>query len=174
MHEVAKHAHAVGLGKLEAEANRMMAMSAPDYKDAMHHLKAAEHALNEGHAMSKSDREEERSLVLETVPRSRPRTNRWTRPRRLCMNWNRWRRRAGAHDSGGLSRGRGAVLSEQGKYAEAIPHLEEDTENPGSMQRLWKAYKQTGAREDARVLGAKLANMNEPTVEQALVVPISA
>ena len=65
----------------------------------------------------------------------------------------------------------GAVLVGQGKYAEAIPHLEEDNENPASMERLWKAYKQTGASEDARLLGAKLANLNEPTVEQALIVP---
>jgi transposase len=39
------------------------------------------------------------------------------------------------------------------------------------MQLLWKAYKQTGAQEDAKVLAARLAGINEPTVEQALVVP---
>src|ERR1700756_4744366 len=38
LHEVAKHAHSMGLAKLEAEANRIMAMSAPDFKDATHHL----------------------------------------------------------------------------------------------------------------------------------------
>jgi hypothetical protein len=65
----------------------------------------------------------------------------------------------------------GSVLAEQGKYAEAIPHLEEDTENPESMLLLWKAYKQTGAQEDANLLAKRLAGMNEPTVEQALVVP---
>ena len=63
------------------------------------------------------------------------------------------------------------MLSEQDKYAEAIPHLEEDTENPESMLLLWKAYKQTGAQEDAKLLAARLAGINEPTVEQALVVP---
>ena len=36
---------------------------------------------------------------------------------------------------------------------------------------LWKAYRQTGAQEDAKILAARLAGMNEPTVEQALVVP---
>ena len=46
-----------------------MAMSAPDYKDATHHLKAAEHALDEGHMISKSDREEERALVLAVAAR---------------------------------------------------------------------------------------------------------
>jgi hypothetical protein len=60
---------------------------------------------------------------------------------------------------------------EQGKPADAIAHLQEDTENPDSMLRLWKAYKQTGASEDAKLLAAKLASVNEPTLEQALVVP---
>jgi Tetratricopeptide repeat len=65
----------------------------------------------------------------------------------------------------------GAVLVEQGKYAEAIPHLEEDTDNPEALLLLYKAYRQTGAQEDARVLARRLAGKNEPTVEQALVVP---
>jgi 3-oxoacyl-[acyl-carrier-protein] synthase III len=65
----------------------------------------------------------------------------------------------------------GAVLVEQGKYADAINHLEEDTENPEAMLLLYKAYKETGAQENAKVLAKRLAGMNEPTVEQALVVP---
>ena len=39
------------------------------------------------------------------------------------------------------------------------------------MQLLWMAYRQTGSQEDAKVLAARLAGVNEPTVEQALVVP---
>jgi hypothetical protein len=65
----------------------------------------------------------------------------------------------------------GAALLEEGKNAEAISHLEEDGENPESMLMLWKAYRQTGAQEDAKILGARLAGINEPSVEQALVVP---
>jgi len=64
----------------------------------------------------------------------------------------------------------GSVLAEQGEFAEAIPHLEEDTENPESMLLLYQAYKHTGAQEDAKILAKHLAGMNEPTVEQALVV----
>ena len=172
LHEVAKHAHAVGLGRLEAEVNRVMAMSAPDSKDAMHHLKAAEHALNEGHAMSKSDREEERALVLETVAEKQAESKQMDAAAKTVHELESM---AAASRSNTIQvayhAAAGTVLSEQGKYAEAIPHLEEDNENPASMERLWKAYRQTGAAEDARVLGAKLANLNEPTVEQALVVP---
>ncbi len=83
--------------RLEAEANRIMAMSAPDYKDATHHLKAAEHALDEGHTISKSDREEERALVLSVAAR-RAAQNRalTTLPPSRSRNWKPWPRRAAA------------------------------------------------------------------------------
>jgi tetratricopeptide (TPR) repeat protein len=172
LHEVAKHAHAVGLAKIEAEANRIMAMSAPDYKDATRHLKAAEHALDEGHPIAKSDREEERALVLKVAALRAAQDKSMDAAAKVVTQ---------LESMAGQSRSQviqlayhsaaGAVLVEQGKYAEAIPHLEEDTENPESMLLLWKAYKQTGAQEDAKLLAARLAGMNEPTVEQALVVP---
>lgn len=172
LHEVARHAHSVGLAKLEAEANRIMAMSAPDYKDALHHLKAAEHALDEGHPISKSDREEERSLVLKVAAlraaqsESMEAASKAVAQLESMASQSRSQVIQLAYHSAA-----GAVLVEEGKYAEAIAHLQEDTENPESMQLLWKAYKQTGAQEDAKVLAARLAGINEPTVEQALVVP---
>jgi tetratricopeptide (TPR) repeat protein len=172
LHEVARHAHSVGLAKIEAEANRIMAMSAPDYKDAMHHLKAAEHALDEGHPMSKSDREEERALVLAVVARRAAQnkspeaaTKAVTQLEAMASQSRSQVIQVAYHSAAG------AVLVEQAKYAEAIPHLQEDTENPESLLMLWKAYRQTGAQEDAKILAARLAGMNEPTVEQALVVP---
>jgi tetratricopeptide (TPR) repeat protein len=172
LHLVAKHAHAVGLGKLEAEANRIMAISAPDYKDATHHVKAAEHALNEGHAMAKSDREDERSSVLAAMAEKAAENKQMDLAAKTVRELETMAAASRSHTvQVAYHEAAGAVLCEQGKYAEAIPHLEEDNENPGSMLRLWKAYKQTGASEDARLMGAKLANLNEPTVEQALVVP---
>jgi tetratricopeptide (TPR) repeat protein len=172
LHEVARHAHAVGLAKIEAEANRIMAMSAPDFKDATHHLKAAEHALDEGHPMAKSDREEERALVLAVVARraaqnkSADIASKTIAQLETMASQSRSQVIQLAYHSAA-----GAVLVEQGKYAEAIPHLQEDTENPESLLMLWKAYRQTGMQEDAKILAARLAGMNEPTVEQALVVP---
>jgi tetratricopeptide (TPR) repeat protein len=162
----------VGLAKIEAEANRVMAMSAPDYKDAAHHLKAAEHALDEGHPMSKSDREEERALVLAVVARRAAQNK---SPEAAAKAVTQLESMASQSRSQVIQlayhSAAGAVLAEQGKYAEAIPHLQEDTENPESLLMLWKAYRQTGAQEDAKILAARLAGMNEPTVEQALVVP---
>jgi len=171
LHEVAKHAHAVGLAKIEAEANRIMAMSAPDYHDATHHLKAAEHALDEGHPIAKSDREEERALVLKTAA-LRAAQNRSldvaaksvARLEIMAVQSRSQVIQLAYHAAAG------SVLAEQGEFAEAIPHLEEDTENPESMLLLYQAYKHTGAQEDAKILAKHLAGMNEPTVEQALVV----
>jgi tetratricopeptide (TPR) repeat protein len=172
LHEVARHAHAVGIAKIEAEANRIMAMSAPDYRDASHHLKAAERALGEGHTMSKSDREEERALILK-VSAVRAAQNKSmdsaaksvAQLEAMAADSRSQIIQLAFHDAAG------AVLMEQGKYAEAIPHLEEDTENPEALLMLYKAYKQTRAVEDAKVLARRLAGKNDPTVEQALVVP---
>jgi tetratricopeptide (TPR) repeat protein len=172
LHEVARHAHSVGLGRIEAEANRIMAMSAPDYKDAAHHLKAAEHALDEGHMISKSDREEERARILSVAARRAAQNRSIDSASKIVAqlaalaDQSRSRVIQLAYHSAA-----GAVFVEQGQFAEAIPHLQEDTENPESLLMLWKAYRETGAHEDAKILGARLSRMNEPTVEQALVVP---
>jgi tetratricopeptide (TPR) repeat protein len=172
LREVAKHAHAVGLAKIEAEANRIMAMSAPDFKDAMHHLKAAEHALDEGHVLARSDREEERALVLAVEARRAAQNHSTDMADKFVADLNKMAFQSRSqviqlayHSAAG------AVLLEQGKYAEAIAHLEEDSQNPESMLMLWQAYRHTGAQEDAKLLGARLARINEPSVEQALVVP---
>ena len=65
----------------------------------------------------------------------------------------------------------GSVLLADHKYAEAIAYPQEDVDNPLSIQDLILAYTQTGANDRAHVLELKLAAMNQPTVEQALVVP---
>lgn len=65
----------------------------------------------------------------------------------------------------------GSVLVVQQKFSQAIPYLEEDTSNPLSMRDLITAYTQQSSADRAHVWELKLAALNEPTVEQALVVP---
>ena len=67
----------------------------------------------------------------------------------------------------------GAVLMAQQKYAEAIPHLEEDPDDPFSMELLSHAYSQTDAKAKMHLVEAKLHGTNVPTLEQALVVMAS-
>ena len=65
----------------------------------------------------------------------------------------------------------GALLLAQGKYEDAIAQLEEDQDNPFSMQRLFQAYQKTGDKQGVERIGQKLAKYNEPLIEQAVVVP---
>ena len=65
----------------------------------------------------------------------------------------------------------GALLFSQQKYSEAIPHLEEDPNNPLSLKLLVTAYAKTGDRSGAERIFDLLSNLNDPSLEQALVVP---
>ena len=65
----------------------------------------------------------------------------------------------------------GTVLMEQKKYEDAIAHLEEDQDNPFTMELLVQAYYQTGQSDKLHEAEAKLRGTNVPTMEQALVVP---
>jgi predicted Zn-dependent protease len=65
----------------------------------------------------------------------------------------------------------GAVLFSGHKYTDAIAHLEEDTNNPFSLQLLSEAYRKTGDSAEAHRTTETLVNFNDPTLEQALVVP---
>jgi tetratricopeptide (TPR) repeat protein len=65
----------------------------------------------------------------------------------------------------------GAALFSEHKYKEAISHLEEDTQNPLSLRLLTLAYRRTGDAQSAKHAGEVLAGVNDPTLEQALVVP---
>jgi tetratricopeptide (TPR) repeat protein len=170
--EVAKHAHAAGLGRLEAEAHRVLAMYEPSPGLAMKHLQAAEYALQEPHEISVTDRNEEQARILRV------------RAERLAggEDINSATEVVGQLEAmAGKSRSQviqlcynaaaGATLVAQGKYADAIRHLQEDSADPLSMRLLWRAYNSTGNASDAQTVAAKLAALNVPTVEQALVVP---
>jgi tetratricopeptide (TPR) repeat protein len=169
--QAARHAHLAGLGRLEAEAHLVAAMDEPDSAVALKHLETAERALAE-HEISASDRTEEHARIVRVqasrlaeagdaasaakavdelaamAAKSRSRTV------QLCYH--------GAA---------GELLVTQGKFADAIPHLEEGNDDPLAMRLLWRAYSSTGASQQAQELATKLARYNVPTVEQALVVP---
>ncbi len=65
----------------------------------------------------------------------------------------------------------GALLVSQQKYGEAIPHLDEDANNPLSLKLLAFAYGKAGDTAAAQRTLDVLSNLNDPTLEQALVVP---
>jgi len=65
----------------------------------------------------------------------------------------------------------GALLMDQKKAQEAIAQLEEDQDNPFTLELLVQAYYQTDQPEKLHEVEAKLRGTNVPTMEQALVVP---
>jgi tetratricopeptide (TPR) repeat protein len=170
--DVARHAHAAGLARLEAEAHRVLGMYEPDPKAAMKHLQLAQDVLQEEHQISASDRDEELAQILRT------RTTRLAEEHDMDSAAKAVKQ---LETMAGTSRSQviqlcyhgaaGAVLVSQGKFAEAIPHLEEGTGDPESMRLLWRAYNSTGAASEAQAIASKLAALNLPTAEQALVVP---
>jgi len=172
LEEVVRHAHAAALGRLEAEANRILGMYEPDTKIAMKHLQAAQDALQEKHEISASDRGEELALVLRVVA-SRSAENQDLDAASKTVE----KLQTMAAGSRSLviqlcyHGAAGALLVAEKKPAEAIPHLEEDASNPVTMRLLWRAYTSTGADPQAQAIASKLAALNLPTVEQALVVP---
>lgn len=60
---------------------------------------------------------------------------------------------------------------DQKKYEDAIAHLEEDQDNPWTMELLVQAYYQTMQTEKLHEMESRLRGHNMPTMEQALVVP---
>jgi Cys-tRNA synthase (O-phospho-L-seryl-tRNA:Cys-tRNA synthase) len=58
----------------------------------------------------------------------------------------------------------------QEKYQEAISNLQEDGNDPVSLELLSRAYQATGALDEQHTIQSKLRAINMPTLEQALIV----
>ncbi len=170
--QLAQAAHEHGLGNLEAEAWRRMSVYQADNRKAMQMLGKAEDALKHPHQMSAAAREQELALILRTrVGHSVHNGN----MKDALASLKKLQVLAGENNSGpvqyALNGAQGAVLMAQGKFDDAIAHLQEDDKNPFSLQRLIVAYKKVGAIDRATAMSARLAKYYEPTIEQAVVVP---
>jgi tetratricopeptide (TPR) repeat protein len=170
--DVGRHAHTAGLAVLEAESHRFLAMYEPDYKAAMKQLQTAQSALDEGHDVSKSAQSDEQARILcarATRASDAQDTDAATAALKQLEGMAEISRSQVIQLS--YHAAAGAALLAQGRASDAISHLQEDSSNPVSMRLLWKAYSSTGASAEANAAAAKLAGLNVPTVEQALVVP---
>lgn len=170
--DVAKHAHAAGLARLEAEAHRILAMYEPDPKAAVKHLQAAQSALQEQHEISASDRNEKLASILRVRAVRAAEAQDFDSAAKAVQQLESMAAKSRSQAIQiGYHGAAGAVLMAQRKFSEAIPHLEEGSSDPLSMRLLWRAYASTEATTDAQAIASKLAALNVPTVEQALVVP---
>lgn len=169
---IAARARASHLAQLEAEAYRFIAAYQASDADALRFTELAEAALEGKQPLLGADVAEEQAKILEL------RSFRGASAGRTDISHDALEQLshlAGSSRSTNIRRSYeaalGAVLVVEHKETEAIPHLEEDDRNPCSMQKLVVAYDKAGSPDKAHALELRLAAINEPTLEQALVVP---
>lgn len=169
---VAAEAHAGNFESEEAEAQLLKGMYQADDAAALKELELAEQAAMRPSAMSESERHEKRARILAVrVVRAAHAGDQALAGSTL----QQLETMAGGTRDGIVQQAyhgaAGALLMLQQKYAEAIPHLEEDQDNPYSMQLLSEAYSKTDAFDKMHDAEARLRGTNVPTMAQALVVP---
>jgi tetratricopeptide (TPR) repeat protein len=170
--EIAVTAHAKEHDLQEAQALRHMAEYQADDNAALRQLSSAEEALGHRKTISPLDRDEELSRLLRIrVVRAAHAGNQALADKSL--------QKLEALASGSRNRviqssyhgAAGTLLMDEKKYEDAISHLEEDQDNPFTLELLVQAYYQTSQTDKLHETEARLRGTNVPTMEQALVVP---
>jgi tetratricopeptide (TPR) repeat protein len=169
--EVAETAHAKEQDLQESQALRHVAEYQTDDHVSLKYLQSAEVAL--GHrAISKSDKDDElaRILRVRTVRAAHagdaPLADKSLKQLEAMASASRNRVIQTSYNGA-----EGSLLMDQKKYEDAINYLEEDHDNPFTMELLVQAYYQTGQSDKLAEAETRLRGTNVPTIEQALVVP---
>jgi tetratricopeptide (TPR) repeat protein len=170
--EIAETAHAKKQNLQEAQSYRHLAEYQADDNVALKNLKLAEEALHHQSILSPSDRDEEMSRILRN------------RGVRAARSGNHSLAEKSLHELEALANGSrnrviqssyhgaaGTLLMDRKKFEAAIAQLEEDQDNPFTLELLVQAYYQTEQPEKLHEVEARLRGTNVPTMEQALVVP---
>jgi len=168
---VASEAHSLKLLFHEAEIYRLMATYPPDPTTALKHLQQAETVLTQATSVPKSDRDEELARVLRwRVVRAGDAGDQSAADQAMQQLQSLAAKGHSHAVHHSCEAALGARLMQQGKYAEAIPHLQEDHDNAFSMKLLSDAYMRTGATSEAEAESKLLRTMHTPTMDQAVVV----
>jgi tetratricopeptide (TPR) repeat protein len=170
--EVAETGHAKEQDLQEAQAYRHLAEYQTNDNDALKYLQSAEDALGHRSTISTSDKGEELSRIL------RNRTIRAAHAGDANLAGKSLKQletmAAGSRNrviQSSYNGAAGTLLMDQKKFDDAIAHLEEDQNNPFTMELLVQAYYQTNQSDKLAEAEARLRGTNVPTMEQALVVP---
>lgn len=170
--QVAETGHAKDQDLQEAQALRQMAAYQADANVALKHLKLAEESLSHRSTISASDRDEEMSRILRYRAVQAARAGNEALANKTLQQLEKMasgtRNRVIQSSYHGAA---GTLLMDEKKYPEAIADLEEDRDNPFTMDLLVQAYYQTLQTDKLHELEARLRGTNVPTMEQALVVP---
>jgi Flp pilus assembly protein TadD len=170
---VAEQAHGKDFANLEAEAYRSMSLYQLESAASLNLLAKAEAVLHEDHKVPQSLLNQELAAVLRTRVESAlaAKNNELAK-----TTLKQLQAVADANDADGiitsaLHGAAGAVALAVGDYADAVNHFEADQSNAISMRSLIAAYDKNGQQGNAHRLAAKLAALNVPLIEQAVVVP---
>lgn len=170
--QVAETAHAKEHDFQEAQALRQMAEYQADDNVALKHLKLAEESLSHRATISASDRAEETSRILRIrVVRAARAGNKDLAEKSLQQLEKMASGSRNRVIQSSYQGAAGTLLMDQKKYENAIARLEEDQDNPFTLELLAQAFYQTSQPEKLHEVEVKLRGMNVPTLEQALVVP---
>ena len=170
--EIADHARAEHVDQIEADTYRQMAMYQQNPQHALALLDRADAAVRQGKNAMKAAIVEESAQILRLRVELAVKTGRLETARSLVARLSEMSE--GSHDKlveVAYEGAAGALCYASKKYDDAISHLEEDPNNPLSLKLLAAAYQKTGYRAGAKRINETLSNLNEPTLEQALVVP---
>jgi len=189
--EIATTAHAKEQDLQEAQALGHMAEYQSDDNVALKYLKLAEEALSHRATISAQDRDEELSRILRNravraaQAGNQPLADQSLHQLEAMANGSRNRViQSSYHGAAGAllisqakmaqakpDKNGGQKLDDQKTYEDAIAHLEEDQENPFTLELLVQAYYQTYQPDKLHEVEVRLRGTNVPTMEQALVVP---
>jgi tetratricopeptide (TPR) repeat protein len=170
--KLAAEAHAADLPVEEAEIYRDMALFNPDPQRALKNLDAARVVLAENHEISQGSREIELANILRTRAFIAERAGmadaaqKALKPLSAMAQTSRSNLVQQAYHSAN-----GAVLITQEKYDAAISELQEDPQNPLSLQLLADAQNKAGQTADAQKTLSSLAAINDERVETAFAAP---
>jgi len=169
---IADAAHSRHISQVEADSYRQMAIYQPDARRASQLLDKADAALLDGKNAMKAAIMQESAQVLRARVELAVRTGDRQVVRTALDRLDQLAQTANDQMIDAAFHGAAAALSfSEGNYDKAIEHLEEDQDNPISVELLVDAYQKNGDAAAARRTAASLAERNDPTVEQALVVP---
>jgi len=170
--KVDTEAHQAGLTVQEAEIHRAMALFNPDPVGALKDLDEAREDLSGKSNLLPGDRENELALILQArafIAVKAGKTDAAQATEKLLENMAQSNHSTPVQEA--YHSANGAVLFAQGDYAGAIAELQEDPQNPLSLQLLSAAQTKAGQAADARKTLETLAAISDERVETAFAAP---
>jgi tetratricopeptide (TPR) repeat protein len=164
-----------GLALTQAQVSRMMAEYAPDAVAAKKDLDRSDAILKPLGTVSKTDADEEHARVLAVrCERAIADGNSIPDLQKVVSELEQLSQAGPSdvvHRAYHGCAGRAALAD--GRFADAISDLQEDTLNPLSLRRLSEAYEKSGDLYQAQAVRKQIAAFSTPTLEQAIAVAAS-